>query len=178
MISSVGSQIQAYGVHKSDMPQTKNQQPPNTTNQVATGTDSAMISTQGKHLSETTLNNLPLEAYSIPSWMADYCPDAVDLSAESDLSRWESEPDIMRQEYTEKQNYRSKYSDELSEYTGKLNGYFQESLRDRGIEPGLDYYQNIVLNNENSAQIHQDVKEKLAGDDRMMELMDLFKIDL
>lgn len=196
-ISSVQS---GYGVHKSDFSQTRSQQPSNTTNQGATEKDSVKISSQGK-LSKTTSNtNLPLEAFSIPSWMGDYHPEATTLSSDINHDFWnfagklESknmsrtdkteliknylDNDPKHQESLAKERFTSKYESELGEYTSKLGTYFQDSLKENGVESRHDYYEKIVLNNEISEQVHQQVKERLAGDDRMMELMDFFNISL
>lgn len=169
--------------------------------------DTVQISERAKQISQSNSstavidnNNVPLEALSLPSWLGSYHPDTLELSTalnegyfdflgkldKMNISRDEEraliknylDNDPVHQEMQSKERYRARYSDELSEYSNRLNSYFTEALKENGVESGLDYYKKVVLDNESSEQIHETVRERLAEDPRMMELMELFNIGL
>lgn len=120
---------------------------------------------------ESSDQDLPLEAYALPKWYAELHSDLTLLDdeigipyAQSRAARYDA--------------LSSKEKDDLAEYHGKLHTYFQEGLREHGIESSMDYYAQIVQDPAKSEEVHQAVKQKLQSDARAMQLMEHFGISV
>ena len=72
----------------------------------------------------------------------------------------------------------SEEKSDLAEYQSTLHKYFQDGLRQQGIESPADYYKNIVQNQDANDELQQMVRQSLAADPRAMELMTQFGIAL
>lgn len=123
----------------------------------------------GKISTKISYEDLPVEAFAFPEWFSKWIPDEAVLSDQVGLSL--SNPDIQQS---------SNYSlsgdriDELGEYVNKLLQYFQEELKNNGIEGDVDYYASVLKNEETSETIHQAVKNHIFDDLRVRELMQSF----
>ncbi|MDY0360653.1 MAG: hypothetical protein RBR08_04295 [Desulforegulaceae bacterium] len=51
---------------------------------------------------------------------------------------------------------------------------FREELENRGIDTTEKYYNSVILDEEQSEEIHQIVLERLKSDKRISALMDYF----
>jgi hypothetical protein len=120
---------------------------------------------------ETTGQELPLKAYSLPGWYADLLPEycMVDTKlgepyTESNQARYDSLSTGEKRD--------------LAEYNETLHSYFRQELESRGIDSPADYYENMVQNQEMNQEVEQAVKQSLASDPRAMELMSYFNLSL
>ena len=142
---------------------------------VASQSDVVEISQKAKELARrangSSETDLPLEAYSLPKWYADLSSDLLLVDTELGVSY----PESNRARYDALSRREKR---DLAEYQGKLDAYFQESLKEFGIETTLDYYHQIVLDPAKSEEVHQAVKQKLSGDEQAMRLMERFGIAL
>ena len=144
--------------------------------------------------------DLPLQAYTLPSWYNDYLVDAMvvipkiykdlfdfdaQFAKESDMS--DNDPDqidgfiqndAIDQDFAAKQEFRNTYKDELEEYYGLLENYFQESLTENGVHSNsqAEYYDMAINNKRYSNVIHQSMQKRIENDPRLLELMELFGI--
>ncbi len=124
---------------------------------------------------EISYNDLPIEAFSLPEWFAKWIPDECKLEL-GELAPISPYDPPFTSSFTPYKPLNS--SKELTEYVDVLCNYFQETLRDNGIESNLDYYKSIVIDKEKSEEVHQSMKKRLADDTRVMELMQTFDITL
>jgi hypothetical protein len=142
----------------------------------ATQTDTVRISQEAKSLQagseeKASEQDLPVEAYSLPKWYGELSSDLLMVDTEIGISYAESNS----ARYDALSGAEKK---DLSEYQDKLHTYFQEELRNHGIESSADYYNQIVRDPEKSEEVHQAVKQKLLADTRAMQLMQYFDIAL
>ena len=144
---------------------------------------------------------LPVEAYALPSWYAEFIPEANMLSSQINTEYFslaeqlrkddnclsDEDKNILRnylrndpihQERLAKEEFRQKYGDELSEYSALLNEYFNEALRESGVREGSreDYYEMVILDKNKSEDIHQTMLEKVENDPRFQALMEILGI--
>ncbi|WP_028579884.1 hypothetical protein [Desulfogranum japonicum] len=147
--------------------------------------DSVKISEEAKLLSKNNRDNknignqalidskaeqdLPLEAFALPGWYADLSPDYNLVDTEIGISYEDS--NLARFEALS-----NKEKNDLYEYNSTLNGYFQKALQSRNINTSQEYYQSIVKNNEINESVHQEVRQQLINNPRMIELMKQFGI--
>lgn len=142
-------------------------------------TDTVTLSQKAKELAQSLLaaangsqqsgtasldGELPLGAYALPNWF---------MKLNSDLLQVDDQVGIP---YSESRSARydalsSQEKDDLAEYQGTLQSYFQDSLRSQGIVTSQDYYSRIVQNLAQSEEVHQAVREKLMGNPRALQLM-------
>jgi len=120
---------------------------------------------------ETSYEDLPLEAFALPEWFSNWIPDEAILSDEVGLSLSLPNSGTV---LTRNSSDNSKRIDELGEYVGLLLQYFQKELGNKGIEGGTDYYTSVLQNEKESEEIHQAVKNRIADDLRVTELMKSF----
>ncbi len=116
---------------------------------------------------EISYDDLPLEAFSLPGWFAEWSPDEAVLSFEVGLS-------LSAPHYARNDSLNSERQDELGEYLDILYECFQEELDNHGIKNSVDYYKSVFLDKEKSEEVHQSMKKRLADDLRAMELMQSF----
>lgn len=118
-----------------------------------------------------TDEDLPLEAYSLPKWYADWVSDYMYVDDEIGISYSDSR--LARYDALS-----PKEKKDLAEYHDTLHKYFQEELANNGVKTSADYYESIILDQKNSEDVHQAMKQRLSEDPRMMELMQYFGISL
>lgn len=144
---------------------------------------------------------LPVEAYALPSWYANYIPDESLLNTKINHEYWALAEELrkddnylsdedksilqnylrndpMHQEMLAKEKFRQKYKDELYEYNTLLNEYFQEALRENGVNEDSqeDYYKMVILDKTRSEAIHQTMLNKMDNNPRFHELMEILGI--
>ena len=154
---------------------------------IATHTDTVQISQEAKNLSvnssaatnnsqaglagESSEQKLPVEAYALPDWYSDLLSDLTLLDDEIGISYAQSRA-------AQYDALSSAEKNDLAEYYDTLHTYFQEELSARGIGSGIDYYNQIILDQETSEEVHQAVKQKLLSDARAMQVMEYFGISV
>ena len=136
---------------------------------LAKNNSDAAINGQAQLAEESSEEDLPLEAYSLPKWYAELSSDLLLLDSEVGIPYSQSR----RAKYDALSSREKK---DLAEYQDKLHSCFQEELHARGIDDSRDYYEQVVLDPANSEEIHQAVKEKLLDDARAVQLMEYFGI--
>ena len=142
--------------------------------------DTVQISAQAKELAQNAQadtggtiaeQNLPLEAFSLPGWYGELSSDFVKVDAQLGMKYSESSSGRYAALSSEEKS-------DLAEYQSTLHKYFQDGLRQQGIESPADYYKNIVQNQDANDELQQMVRQSLAADPRAMELMTQFGIAL
>ena len=145
-------------------------------------TDIVHISDQAKGLSQENQNRADrVEVLGLPDWLVNLVPAGAVMDGEAmdreiaQFGKPGSNPWALS-------NQKSVFSGEidkaLGEYLDKLLSYFQQELKDSGIENSEDYHESILQDKAVSETVHQDVKKHLASDVRAMELMQLLGISL
>ncbi len=160
----------------------------NETGSAVNGFESVMDKTKSN-------DQLPLEALALPSWYNSYLPEATmlngglnhgyhdlckDLTKDNILTDDERgqlksylDNDPFHQDELRKREFRAKYQGELSEYGDTLNTYFQESLKENGVNSQRDYYGKVILDKGTSEKIHESMKSRLESNPRVLELMEI-----
>ncbi|RQD66699.1 MAG: hypothetical protein D5R98_01815 [Desulfonatronovibrio sp. MSAO_Bac4] len=116
--------------------------------------------------------NLPLEYYSVPNWLADLSPvvlQPVDLS--NGFVPYES---MFKRGY----GLKEEYPNELREYNQLIRGHYQELLQEQGISSTRDHYEAMIVDKNKSEQMRQKMQEKISADPRAVELAQLFQINI
>lgn len=123
----------------------------------------------GEMNTEISYENLPIEAFAFPEWFSKWIPDEAVLGDQVGLS-------LPNHGIQQSSNYALSGDkiDELGEYVNKLLQYFQEELKNNGIEGDVGYYASAFKNKETSEIIHQAVKNRIFDDLRARELMQSF----
>ncbi|WP_031485521.1 hypothetical protein [Maridesulfovibrio frigidus] len=147
---------------------------------------------------ESSVNSddqLPLEAFALPSWYESYLPEATNLTTELNHDYFELRNELTKdnilsddergqlknyldndpfhQAQIEKREFRAEYQDEISEYGETLNTYFKEALEENGVNSHREYYENVLLDKENSDKIHQSMQSRIESNPRVLELMEI-----
>ncbi len=123
----------------------------------------------GEISTEISDEDLPVEAFAFPEWFSKWIPDEAVLSDQVGLSL--SNSDIQQSSNI---SFSSDRIDELGEYVNTLLQYFQEELKNNGIDGAGDYYTSVLKNEERSEAVHQAVKDRISDDLRTKELMQSF----
>lgn len=108
----------------------------------------------------------PVEYYSMPQWQADLMP--VKLSGTLGSRADET--------YVKGGHLVGKYDSELREYDKLLKNHLQTLMKTEGIDSVPKYHQAMVLDKESSEKLRLLIKESVAGDKRMTELMNVLGI--
>ena len=108
----------------------------------------------------------PLEYYSIPQWQADLSP--VQLSGKLG--------GVADEIYVKGGPLVGKYDSELLEYSKLLDSHFQALMKKEGINSLPEYHQVTIVDKESSERLRLLMKESIAGDKRMTELMNVLGI--
>ncbi|WP_291329875.1 hypothetical protein [Desulfovibrio sp. UCD-KL4C] len=133
-----------------------------------------------------------LESLALPKWYSEFIPEKTLLSLEINTAYWKlageltkddvlsnedraildnfTENDPMSRREHEQWAFQEKYKREILEYDNMVHSCFQKALSDHGINSHKDYYENVLLNEENSEAIHQDMKKSLESNPRYFEL--------
>jgi hypothetical protein len=72
--------------------------------------------------------------------------------------------------------FQDTYKNELSEYGGKFKTYYEETKVEHGILTADDHYEKVISLKGGNIEFQQDFEDKLSGDPRMLELMDMLGI--
>lgn len=144
-------------------------------------------------------SDLPVEACAMPSWYADYYPESVMANVEIDRDFWEFagkleqdkslsqeerrerignylDNDTKHQKWLAKEEFLANHREEIHEYIGALDKYFQASLKENGIKSPREYYEKVILNENGSEQVHQSFLKRIESDPRVFQLMDALGI--
>ena len=147
-----------------------------------------------------TDDDLPVEAFALPSWYGDYIPKQWVISPEIDRAYWalakklsadgglddedrqrlrtylDNDPHH-RQELSN-EAFRRQYRVEIEEYTSLLDNCFHEALDAQGITTQRQYYEDLLLNDSTSEAVHQTVHARLTQNPRARELMAVLGIEV
>ena len=148
----------------------------------------------------TTGDELPLEAFALPSWYVDYIPEQCVLSLEIDRAycalaeklsadgglddedrqrlRTYLDNDPHHKQELRNEAFRQQYRAEIEEYTSLLDTYFHEALDVQGIATQRQYYEDLLLNAPTSEAVHQTVHTRLTQNPRARELMAVLGIEV
>ena len=148
--------------------------------------------------SDSDINDLPLEALALPSWYADYLPDALKLTPKINHDYWDLVADLTKDNYlsdderTQLRNYllndpihqerlaktefMSQYKDELSDYMELIENFRRESYEENGVFSITDYYEKAFLDEDNNEKIYQSFQERIENSPRALELMEILGI--
>lgn len=134
--------------------------------------DTVTISQAGREAlssgsSGTSPEVYPLEYYALPQWEGDLMPTVLSgkLGGTAD------------EMYARGGDLIGKYDSELSEYAGLLGKHLQALMQEEGIDTVPEYHQAMVVDKENSERLRLLMKDSIAGDRRMTELMDMLGIE-
>jgi len=137
----------------------------------ATITDTVTISKAAREALSSGTNTAspkeyPVEYYAMPQWQADLMPVEVSgkLGAKAD------------ELYVKGGNLIGKHDSELSEYSGLLDKHLQALMQKEGIDTVPQYHQAMVVDKESSERLRLLMKDSIAGDKRMTELMGVLGI--
>lgn len=162
--------------------------------------DRVTISNEARALMEE--ENLPIEAYALPKWMADFLPKETILSnvrpnnkaieyfealrMDSSLSNEERremrkeylENDLEHQKWLQRDASIQKNSDKIDSYNFKIIRYLNEAREENGIMNAKDNYEKtVMIKNENlDMKIHQSFLERINNDPALLELMKQLEI--
>ena len=102
----------------------------------------------------------PLEMYQLPAWMAGSYIEAPNTLGAS--AKWleERHPQVA-----------AALSAERSEYSSLLQSTYQALLKDNGIQSVEDHYRAMILDRESSESLRLQMRERVAADPRLLELM-------
>lgn len=129
--------------------------------------DKVSISEEAKALLAQEENTLPLNAYSLPNWMKDYVEpfvvtDSIDHAFWNNISKMSNE----------KHRTLTTFSQDQIDYHEALHNHFKDTLAENGIISSQDYYEKIVLDENNSEKIHQSMLLKIKNDPQILGLME------
>ncbi|HIJ91472.1 MAG: hypothetical protein OEV89_12450 [Desulfobulbaceae bacterium] len=144
--------------------------------------------------------DLPLEALSLPSWYGNYVPNAMTVTHSISHEFWDMvgeltkdnslsdedrsqiknylQNDPIHQVNLAKDEFRRQFKNEISEYMDSIGKYFQESLKENGVNSNSDYYKKVVLDKDNSEKVHQSMQKRIESDPRLLELAEILGIKL
>ncbi|WP_020588898.1 hypothetical protein [Desulfobacter curvatus] len=120
----------------------------------------------GEISTEISDEDLPVEAFAFPEWFSKWIPDEANVS------------DQLGVPLSSNNSLSSDRSDDLGEYVNTLLQYFQEELKNNGIDGAGDYYTSVLKNEETSEAVHQAVKDRISDDLRTQKLMQSFRKSL
>ncbi|KHL70294.1 hypothetical protein PT85_17060 [Pseudomonas flexibilis] len=98
--------------------------------------------------------------YQLPAWMAGSYIEAPNTLGAS--ANWLDEryPQVA-----------AASSAERTEYSQLLQSTYQALLKDNGIQSVEDHYQAVILDRESSESLRLQMRERVAADPRLLELM-------
>ena len=102
----------------------------------------------------------PVEMYQLPAWMAGsyiQAPNTLGANASWLTERY---PQVA-----------TASSAERSEYSSLLQSTYQALLKDNGIHSVADHYQAMILDRESSESLRLQMRERVAANPRLLELM-------
>lgn len=102
-----------------------------------------------------------------PEWFSEWIPDEAVLSDQVGLS-------LSNSGIRQSSNGLVSSDRMVGEYVDTFLQYFQEELKDNGIEGGVDCYTSVLKDEETSEKIHQAMKDRISDDLRARELMQSF----
>ena len=158
-------------------------------------TDSVTISKEAKELAEA--DTLPLEAFSLPSWLNEYIPPSSvvgginrdfwnfvgTLSNDNVLSDGEKtqikeylQNDPTHQEMLDKEKFTTQHNKKITDYMTSLQSYFKEALEENGITSKQDYYEKVILNDSYTQKVRQSMMQKMDNDPNIQGLMSILGV--
>ncbi|PNV83181.1 MAG: hypothetical protein C0627_06510 [Sulfurimonas sp.] len=158
-------------------------------------TDSVTISKEAKELAEA--DTLPLEAFSLPSWLNEYIPSSSvvgginrdfwnfvgTMTNDNTLSGGEKaqikeylKNDPTHQEMLDKEKFTTQHNKKITDYMTSLQSYFKEALEENGITSKQDYYEKVILNDSYTQKVHQSMMQKMDNDSNIQELMSILGV--
>ncbi len=110
----------------------------------------------------------PLEYYSVPKWQADLMPVVLSGRLGGVEGVYERGGSLVGGEY----------DSELAEYGKLFDSHLKAILQDKNIATTPEFHQAMIVDKESSENIRLLMKESIAGDNRMTELMKALGISL
>ena len=99
-----------------------------------------------------------VEKYQIPSWQAEYMNVVKPVIGATGLASSESAGQLLT-------------DSERVEYASLIDQHYSSVLKSNGVD-GVDaHYEATIVNKEFSESLRQQMKESIAGDSRVLELM-------
>jgi hypothetical protein len=146
--------------------------------------DRVSISKEAKAILAREESSLPLNAYSLPSWMKDYVEpfiitDSIDHSFWNNISNMSKEKIkkyIDNDQNHEKHSSLTTLSQDKADYHEALHNHFKNTLAENGIVSSQDYYEKVILDNNSSEKLHQSMLLKIKNDPHILKLMQTFGI--
>ncbi|MBS1190814.1 MAG: hypothetical protein H6R10_2606 [Rhodocyclaceae bacterium] len=138
----------------------------------ATMSDKVTISQAGRdRLSAspaTPSGEYPLEYYAMPQWLAGLFPTELSgkLGARAD--------DM----YVKGGHLIGRYDAERYEYGKRLDSHLQAAMKKEGVDSLPEYHEAMTVDKAASERLRQQLRESLAGDPKMMELMGVLGMSL
>jgi len=111
-------------------------------------------------------NQIPLEAYAVPDWLADLTPAELEV----DISSLEA----FHNSTMGYSNLQNSTKEKLSEYMDTILQYYHDAIRDQGI----DVDPEIIRDQETDEALQRDVYQRISEDERTMALMHEFGLSL
>jgi hypothetical protein len=158
-------------------------------------TDSVTISKEAKELAEA--DTLPLEAFSLPSWLNEYIPSSSvvgginrdfwnfvgTMTNDNALSSGEKvqikeylKNDPTYQEMLDKEKFTTQHNKKMTEYMASLQSYFKEALEENGITSKQDYYEKVILDDSYTQKVRQSMMQKMDNDPNIQGLMSILGV--
>lgn len=156
--SPSASPIQAFTPSAARATQTPTEATPQAPNRPA---DRVTLSDAGLRAAKAAQTpDHPLEMYQLPAWMAGSYIEAPNTLGAS--ANWLDEryPQVA-----------AASSAERTEYSQLLQSTYQALLKDNGIQSVEDHYQAVILDRESSESLRLQMRERVAADPRLLELM-------
>ncbi|MGD9718698.1 MAG: hypothetical protein AB7U24_05595 [Sulfurimonadaceae bacterium] len=146
--------------------------------------DKVNISEEAKAILAREKISLPLNAYSLPSWMKDYIEpfiitDSIDHSFWNNISNMSKEKIkkyIDNDPNHEKHSSLTTLSQDKVDYHKALHNHFKNTLAENGIVSSQDYYEKVILDDNSSEKLHQSMLLKIKNDPHILKLMQTFGI--
>ncbi len=109
--------------------------------------------------------NKDIEVWQVPSWMADfgalYTPD---MSGPSEIGWGLGTVTVQGKEY--------QHNSDWEEYFESINTHYDDTMEDNGINGIIDHYNQVIYDQERSAELKEDFYSRLEADVELQELMD------
>jgi hypothetical protein len=119
-------------------------------------------------ISGSRTDEYPLEMYSIPKWQS----DLMSVVLSGNLGKLENL-------YLKGGNLvGGKFDSELAEYGQLFDSHLKTILQSKGVTTAPEFHQAMIVDKESSENIRMLMKESIAGDNRMIELMKTLGVPL
>lgn len=116
----------------------------------------------------TRTDAYPLEYYAAPKWLADLMPVVLSGKLGGIESAYERGGNL----------FGGKYDADLDEYGKLFDSHLNTILENKGVNTTPEFHKAMIVDKESSENIRVLMKESIARDNRMMELVKTLGIQL